>query len=103
MTDYTTELAMSTHICGECGIVWAMTKEFEEARMDDHKTFYCPNGHGRYYSQESDKEKLKRKLKLSENCCISAKIEADYFERSSRAYKGHFNRVKRNLEINEKK
>jgi len=85
---------MSTHTCGECGIVWATTKVFENARQNDHKTFYCPNGCRRHYPQESDKERLERLLKQEKNCCAVAKHEADYFFRSSNAYKGHFNRVK---------
>jgi hypothetical protein len=48
--------------CGECGVQFAMTTEFRQARMNDHKVFWCPNGHRRYYSGENKEEELRRKL-----------------------------------------
>ena len=80
--------------------MWATTKVFESERRNDHKTFYCPNGCPRHYPQESDKERLKRQLKQEKSCCAMAKQEADYFFRSSNAYKGHFNRVKAKIKEN---
>lgn len=34
--------------------------------MDDHKTFYCPRGDAQHYPQETEAEKLRKKLHASE-------------------------------------
>jgi len=48
-----------------CGVRYAVTDEYEAARRKDHAGFYCPNGHPRYYPQETAEEKLRaEKLRL---------------------------------------
>ena len=37
-------LSFESITCGSCGVAFAMTSAFIEARREDHKTFYCPNG-----------------------------------------------------------
>lgn len=46
----------NVHCCTECGVSYALTAAFEGRRRNDHKTFYCPNGHEQYYPQKSDAE-----------------------------------------------
>lgn len=55
------ETILTAHECGECGITWAMPKQFIESRRKDGKTFYCPNGHKRVY-RETEAQKLEKKL-----------------------------------------
>ncbi len=31
--------------CSSCGVSFGMTEDFIQARRDDHRTWYCPNGH----------------------------------------------------------
>mgnify|MGYP001601907496 CR=1 FL=1 len=50
-------------VCGECGISFAAPESFWSNRRDDHKTWYCPNGHSRHYPGESEKEKAQRLLR----------------------------------------
>lgn len=40
--------------CGECGVTFGLTEEYLKQRRKDHVTWYCPNGHKRYYN--ADKE-----------------------------------------------
>ena len=50
---------MSNHVdmvCGTCGIEYCMPEILHRERLNDHKLFYCPNGHGRYYSGMSDRK-----------------------------------------------
>ena len=95
MSDYfTANVEMSIHECGSCGVTWAITKGYEDARREDHKTFYCPNGCSRHYPQENKEEKLKRLLNSERKCCVAAREEANTLERSYRAYKGHVTRLK---------
>jgi len=46
-------------VCGECGILFAMPRFYLQARRGDHKNWHCPNGHERYYPDQSEEEKLK--------------------------------------------
>lgn len=52
--------------CADCGLLFGFTKDFETRRREDHKTFYCPVGHSNYYSQESEAERLRKKLRGEE-------------------------------------
>lgn len=54
---------MEDRVCGVCGIAWSAPKEFmdECRKLGDRKTFYCPNGHPRVFS-ESDADKVRREL-----------------------------------------
>ena len=50
-------------VCTQCGTVYAVLQQYINERRDDHKTFYCPNGHGQHFPQMSDEEKLQEQLK----------------------------------------
>lgn len=49
--------------CCECGVTFAMTRDLYNRRRNDHKGFFCPNGHQQYYSSKSEAEKLREQLK----------------------------------------
>lgn len=53
--------------CGECGVEFCMPDRLYEERKEDHQTFYCPNGHPRYFPGKSEKEKLREKVTYLEN------------------------------------
>jgi predicted RNase H-like nuclease (RuvC/YqgF family) len=57
--------------CAACGIRFSIPNAVDERRREDHKTFYCPNGHGNYYPGPSAKEKriaaLERQVRQLEN------------------------------------
>lgn len=69
MNSYTipTTETLVTHQCGECGIHFAMPKHFEAERLKDRRSFYCPNGHGRCFTGESEADKLRRQLKAEQD------------------------------------
>lgn len=48
--------------CSECGITYCLPANFSRAREDDHKSWYCPNGHSQYIPALSDAEKLRKQL-----------------------------------------
>ena len=95
MAYFVAGIEMVVEHCCKCGVAFAITKALEAERANDHKSFWCPNGHGQHYSEENEVEQLERKLKEEQNCCKYAKMDRDYYARSSRAYKGHFNRIKK--------
>lgn len=55
-------VTLDTHVCGECGITFAMPTGFRTGRQKDGKTFYCPNGHGRVFCGESEVDRLRARL-----------------------------------------
>jgi hypothetical protein len=52
----TEAIAYTTESCCSCGVVFALTAEFQRARMSDKARFYCPNGHSQSYIGKSDRE-----------------------------------------------
>jgi len=84
--------------CIDCKALFAMPKTTNQRYLDSHKTYFCPYCRcGIYYPQETDKEKLTRRLKDEQACCIQARDEANTLERSLRATKGHLTRAKKRI------
>lgn len=48
--------------CAACDMVFGMSADFIRRRRDDHKSFYCPNGHANVYKGKSEADKLRDKL-----------------------------------------
>jgi len=62
--------------CPSCGLWYPLPTHYEDARREDHKTFYCPNGHSCYYPQQTDRELLhsQNAALLSENAELQKEI-----------------------------
>lgn len=61
--------------CASCGMVFAITDNFQAERREDHASFYCPNGHRQFYPQKSEAERLREQLEQTEK--VNAAITAD--------------------------
>jgi Zn ribbon nucleic-acid-binding protein len=48
--------------CVSCGVSFAMPMSLYNKRLEDHKAFWCPNGHGGYFPRETEAEKLAKQL-----------------------------------------
>ena len=91
-------------VCINCGIVFAVVKKYIDKRRKDHRTFYCPNGHGQHYSQMSKEEQLKDQLK---HCQLDRDFWLDEHgreqekrtsvERSRSSLRGAFTKLKKRL------
>lgn len=54
---------MSVNVeCANCSVAFCLPEDLHGRRKEDHKTFYCPNGHSNYYPQETAKESKIRNL-----------------------------------------
>lgn len=62
MATFADNIEYVTHQCGECGIPFAMTREFHDRRVNDRETWYCPNGHPRAFTGESEADKLRAEV-----------------------------------------
>ena len=83
---YTTELTVLA--CGDCGVPFGMSDDFVAERQKSHATFYCPNGHSRYYPAENEAERYKRLYKDAADRSARLVAERDQAEASRRAWKG---------------
>ena len=53
---------MAQEICVNCGIAFTIPDVLQAELRRNHKLFYCPNGHGQYYSGKSDLELENEKI-----------------------------------------
>lgn len=79
----------------DCGISWAMPKIWDRDRRDDHKTFYCPNGHEQGYIAKSDAEKLRGEILDLSNKLKDCSWWREHLERSRRSYKAQVTKLKK--------
>jgi hypothetical protein len=56
----TFRLVFVTETCSYCGMPFAMTSDYQERRIQDRRTFYCPDGHPQAYTGQNHEEKIKR-------------------------------------------
>lgn len=55
--------------CASCGIRFGLPKTLHKRRQDDHRAFYCPNGHSNYYpppEKERDEEMEEKDARIKE-------------------------------------
>lgn len=78
-----------------CGVTFALDDEFIRARRQDHATWYCPNGHRRYYPDKSDLEKAQDEVERAKRraAWLTSEVDqerarADHNERRANGYKG---------------
>jgi hypothetical protein len=89
--------------CSNCGVIFAITTDYEDRRRADAKSFWCPNGHSVGWSEsEADKqrkraEQAERNLKWTEAARIAARDQAQAAHNSARAYKGHLTRMRNRI------
>ena len=85
---------LSAITCSECGVAFGVPDAFARARREDHRTFWCPNGHGQVFLWKTEAEKLreeldakKRSLAWTEERLAEARRERDRNESRRRAEK----------------
>lgn len=45
-----------------CGVSFAINDAFLDRRVNDHKGFYCPNGHTMSYTHQNEAEKQRERI-----------------------------------------
>jgi septal ring factor EnvC (AmiA/AmiB activator) len=71
-----------------------MTKELRDRRLEDHKAWYCPNGHSQSYTGKTEAEKLRERLERVEIQRDHAREEAERQKRIAAAAKGQATKAK---------
>lgn len=111
-TTYANDISVTTVIeamnCCECGLTFGLSSEFEQRRREDHRNWYCPNGHPQHFpgktrlEQERDAarelaQREARRRELAERRANNAEQDADNSRRSAAAYKGWATRVRNRI------
>lgn len=97
-----------TLTCYSCGVLFGLENGYDDRRRNDHKSFYCPNGHSQAYlgpskvEQERDaaRELAKREAQRRETAERNARYaenNAEHARRSAAAYKGWATRVRNRI------
>jgi hypothetical protein len=89
---------MQTCIVQGCGISWYHPSGFDQQRRRDHIIFYCPNGHGQYYTGKNEEEKLKQKVVDLERELSMKQGDLFWCENSKRSLKGEITKLKKIIE-----
>lgn len=55
-------MSETTLSCANCGVTFCMPASLNAQLRENHKTFYCPNGHANHYPAETEKERRIREL-----------------------------------------
>lgn len=83
--------------CCNCHTRFAMTEELQDQRRRDHKSFYCPNGHGQSYVGETEEQRLRRQLDSARMDRTWYRDQLEASERSKAAIKGHLTRARNKI------
>ena len=97
MPDYSGEFIVIE--CAYCSMPFGITKTFNNARKEDHKTIYCPAGHKLAYQFESKAEKYKRLYEKERKCCEIKAKKLKTARASFYGLKGHVAKLKKKLQV----
>ena len=90
--------AFETISCYSCAMAFAVPRQWQTARRNDHRGFWCPNGHSQSYMAESEAERLKRELDAAQRATASARESLANERTSHSATKGQLTKVKNRIE-----
>ena len=66
-----TKLDLTTEICCNCGMLFAMPAELQARMSETGRTFYCPNGHTQYYTKSTEAKLREAQERLREQTAYS--------------------------------
>lgn len=82
---------LTTEVCCACGVVFTLPCTLRETLLENHKGFYCPNGHGIHFVGKTKDEEI-GDLE-SESMELSQEIQR--LEKRVEYYKTKANKVKK--------
>ena len=86
--------------CSVCSIRFAFDESFYDRRHTDGKSFYCPNGHSQYYTEntkrkhEQELAQERRKTEFYKSQYKNKQRQCEQQKKKAAAYKGHLTRTK---------
>lgn len=53
-------LELVTEVCCKCGCLFAFSYYLQRKLRDNHKDFYCPNGHAQHYTGPTEVDRMRQ-------------------------------------------
>lgn len=78
--------------CGNCGVLFGLEAEYQRKRRSDRKTWYCPNGCARAYT-ESEADRLRQLLDDQRTATARYQDMLNAEKRAHSATKGQLTRL----------
>lgn len=95
-------VTMVTEECCNCHMLFAVTTDFQRDRTEDHKYFFCPNGHQQHYTgkteaqeQKERADRLAAQVERANRRAANAQEDARAAHASLVTTKGHLTRAKK--------
>ncbi len=86
--------------CADCGISFALPKHLHQRRIDDGKSFYCPNGHSNTYG-ETEVKRLQRVLDAERAKVLAEQKKREWAEQATAAEAKLREKAERRLKRNQ--
>lgn len=80
--------------CCSCGVAFAIPSTMLAKLRDNHKGFYCPNGHSLVFNGKTEAERLRDQLADTRMVLEASRAEAERIGRSNIALRGVVKRAK---------
>lgn len=81
--------------CPSCGMQFALTKDYYNRRLNDHKTFLCPSGHSQYFGGLSEHDKAKKEIDELKQSFDRQKKTVEFYDYKLRYLKGVITKMKK--------
>jgi len=97
-------LATTTHVtlepitCYLCGVAFGVPAHLKEKRLNDHRSFFCPNGHEQHYTGPTEADKLRKQLETANYSRAFYERRLGEEVRSKRAVRAHLTKAKKKLD-----
>jgi hypothetical protein len=75
-----------------------MERDFYNNRLNDHKNFYCPNGHCQRFVGKTEAEELRERLHLERVRNMELREESNRIDARRRAAKAQLTRLRRRID-----
>ena len=102
-TDRNITIGFYVSDCPACGVVYAITEDYEERRRNDGIGFMCPNGHTANFGTsriDQEKKNTENQRRIAEDLRTTLKATRDQLrasERSKASVKGHLTRIRNRI------
>lgn len=70
-------MRLQTCCYSACGLSFAVPKTWDDAKRNDHSSFYCPNGHIQSYAGKSDAERARGEAEAARNALAGERARHD--------------------------
>lgn len=83
--------------CCNCGVPFALSRYLKAERLNDHRNFYCPNGHPQHYTGKTDAEREREARERAERMLASREEDLRIERISHAATKGQLTKTRKRV------